>query len=65
MIQHFVEVWSSVTSFLTQNFERVISIFYDPTNGLTFLGTLAVVMSAVSLLLLIFNIIRSFFPMHG
>lgn len=65
MIAHFVEVWSAVTSFLTQQFTRVIAIFYDPTTGLSFLGCLAVVMSAVSLLLLIFNLIRSFFPMHG
>lgn len=64
MIGSFVEVWSAVTSFIAQLFPRVIELFYDGT-GLTFVGTLAVIMAGISLVLLVWNLIRSFFPMHG
>lgn len=65
MIGSFVEVWSAVTAFIAQLFPRVIELFYVDSTGLTFVGTLAVIMAGISLVLLVWNLIRSFFPMHG
>ena len=64
MIATFVAVWEAVSTFLTSLFGDVITLFYaDGT--LTFVGTMAVIMAGVSLILLVFNLIRSFFAMRG
>lgn len=65
IIGAFVSVWSALTDFIANLFPRIIELFYDPTEGLTFVGVLAVIMAGISLVLLVWNLIRSFFPMHG
>lgn len=70
MIALFSEVWTSLMTFLTSIFPQVTALFYTPGTGsesgsLTFVGVLAVVMAGVSLILLVFNLIRSFLPMRG
>lgn len=64
MISAFVTVWEAVSTFLTSLFPDVIALFYAES-GLTFVGTMAVVMAGIGLILLVFNLIRSFFSMHG
>lgn len=64
MITAFTEVWTAVSSYLTSLFPSIISLFYAE-NALTFVGVMAVIMAGIALVLLVFNLIRSFFAMHG
>lgn len=66
MMTVITDVWSAVIMWLTGIFPQVTSFFYNAeTNALTFAGILAVIMAGVSLILLVFNLIRSFLPMRG
>ena len=65
MVTAFTEVWTAVVSFIVGMFGDMTSIFYDSTDGLTFIGTFAVIMAGVAMMLLVFNLIRSFFPARG
>lgn len=64
MITAFTEVWTAVSSYLTSLFPSIISLFYAE-NALTFVGVMAVIMAGIALVLLVFNLTRSFFAMHG
>ena len=64
MITAFVTVWEEVSAFLVSLFPDLIALFYAE-GQLTFVGVMAVVMAGIGLILLIFNLIRSFFAMHG
>ena len=68
MIGLFTEVWSAVMTWLVSLFPQVTQ-FFVTTNGetqeLTFAGVMAVIMAGVALILLVFNLIRSFLPMRG
>lgn len=65
IIEAFASVWTELVDFLVELFPSIIGLFYDPTTGLTFIGVMAVIMGGISLLLLVWNLIRSFFVMHG
>ena len=64
MIAQITEVWQALVTFLTTMFEPVTEFFYNG-EALTFAGTMAVVMAGIGLVLLVFNLIRSFLPMRG
>ncbi|MBE5734295.1 MAG: hypothetical protein E7347_04520 [Clostridiales bacterium] len=65
----FTQVWTNLVTWFVTLFEMIASIFV--TTGaegaieLTFVGTCAVIMAGVALLLLAFNLIRSFVRMRG
>lgn len=65
IIEAFITVWTAMIDYLVDLFPTVIGLFYDPTTGLTFIGVMAVIMAGIALLLLVWNLIRSFFAMHG
>ena len=70
MVTTITAVWESVVSFITGLFSDITTLFYTPGTGdaagsLTFVGVMAVIMAGVAILLLVFNLIRSFFPMRG
>ena len=70
MVAVITQVWEAVVTFLISLFAKITSLFYTPGTGdaagsLTFVGTMAVIMAGVAILLLVFNLIRSFFPMRG
>lgn len=66
MMTTISNVWTAVLNWLTSAFPLVTEFFYNSeTNALTFAGTLAVIMAGVALILLVFNLIRSFLPMRG
>ena len=66
MISAFTNIWNSVATFLTSLFPSIEALFYDvETASLTFVGTMAVIMAGIALILLVFNLIRSFFVMRG
>lgn len=66
MMTTITDVWTAVINWLTGIFPLVTEFFYNAeTNALTFAGVLAVIMAGVALILLVFNLIRSFLPMRG
>lgn len=70
MIAAFTKVWSALLTWFTTLFPAVTEFFYtagdsDGAGELTFAGTCAVIMAGVALILLVFNLIRSFLPMRG
>lgn len=66
MLTQFTNVWNEVTQFLVSLFPSLEGLFYNSTEQtLTFVGVLAVIMAGISLVLLVFNLIRSFFAMRG
>lgn len=70
MIAQFIDVWSTLVTFIVSLFSEISSIFVTTSEagavtGLTFVGTMAVVMAGVAIMLLVFNLVRSFFGMRG
>lgn len=70
IIESITAVWTKVVTFVTSIFSNVTELFYTAgTEGqagsLTFVGVMAVIMAGVAIMLLVWNLIRSFFPMHG
>lgn len=66
MMTVITNVWTAVIDWLTSIFPLVTEFFYSSKDStLTFAGTLAVIMAGVALILLVFNLIRSFLPMRG
>lgn len=64
IIQSFVAVWTELGTFLTGIWTSLLSLFYAE-GSLTFVGVMAVIMAGIALILLAFNLIRSFFAMRG
>ena len=64
MIAQFVTVWNAIVDFLAGLFPTLTELFYSQ-GELTFIGIMAIVMAGVSLILLVWNLIRSFFNMRG
>ena len=70
MVAAFTAVWTEVMTFFVTIFQKISGIFWTPGAGeepgkLTFVGIMAIIMAGVALILLVFNLIRSFFPMRG
>lgn len=68
MIEAILAVWTSLATWLTGQFPNIESLFVKTTGettSLTFVGVMAVVMAGIGLILLVFNLIRSFLPMHA
>lgn len=70
MVTAFTAVWTEVMTFFVKIFQEISGIFWMPGVGeepgkLTFVGIMAIIMAGVALILLVFNLIRSFFPMRG
>lgn len=69
MFAAFSAVWTDLLSFFVSLFASIGDIFYTTAEGgqiqLTFVGTMAIIMAGVGMILLAFNIIRSFLPMRG
>ena len=72
MIAQFVSVWTELVSWITTLFSSITELFVTTTivegaavYSLTFVGTCAVIMAGIALMLLVFNLIRSFVNMRG
>lgn len=66
MMTSITNVWTAVINWLTSAFPLVTGFFYNTeTDSLTFAGVLSVIMAGIALILLVFNLIRSFLPMRG
>lgn len=70
MLSAITAVWTEVVAFVTSLFSSITELFYvAPVDGvgggLTFVGILAVIMAGIAIMLLVWNLIRSFFVMRG
>lgn len=70
MVQTITTVWTAIVQFVVGLFGDITALFYTPgesgaAGSLTFVGTLAVIMAGISLMLLVFNLIRSFVSARG
>ncbi|MCH5202916.1 MAG: hypothetical protein J1F17_06890 [Oscillospiraceae bacterium] len=71
MLEAITTVWTALMTWFTGIFPEITKFFYTPAASgsgagtLTFAGVMAVVMAGVALILLVFNLIRSFLPMRG
>lgn len=70
MVTAITTLWGSIVSFLTEHIPDVESVFYTAgtsggTGSFTLIGTFAIIGSGVAILLLGFNLIRSFVHMRG
>lgn len=60
VVSDILEVFTSVAEWFASIFQVLIPMFWVPETGLTFLGFLAVAALAISVILLITNIIQNF-----
>lgn len=60
IIKDILEVFTSIGEWFASIFQVLIPMFWVPETGLTFLGFLAVAALAISVILLILNIIQNF-----
>lgn len=68
MIGLFTEVWTALLTWFVTLFPEIQKFFVTGTGdaqSLTFAGVCAVIMAGIALILLVFNLIRSFLPMRG
>lgn len=69
MIGAFTQVWTALLTWFVTLFQSITEIFVTTGTGgafeLTFVGTCAIIMAGVALILLSFNLIRSFVRMRG
>ena len=64
MIADITQVWSDIMTLLTGSINTTQTVFYG-TDGLTFLGTLAVIGVALGISLLVINVIKDFVKLRG
>lgn len=64
LVSAIVAVWQAILNWWTGTFSAITGFFWTG-EALTFPGVLAVIMAGISLVLLVFNLIRSFLPMRG
>ena len=64
VVSAITQVGRQLVNWLSGIFSTV-ETFFISDGTLTFAGVMAVVMAGISLILLVFNLIRSFLPMRG
>ena len=65
VLDKILDVFDAVGTWLQTAVNQMIPMFYDATNGLTFLGTLAVAGLAISVIFLIIGVIQNFLHFRG
>ena len=64
LVNQFIGVWGGLVDCISGLFPD-ISLFFYADDELTFAGVCAVIMAGVALILLVFNLVRSFLTMRG
>ena len=65
VLDSVLAVFESISEWMVTAFQSITPMFYDTTNGLTFLGVLAVAGLAISVILLIIGIVQGFLHFRG
>lgn len=65
IIQSMTGVFDAIGEWFSGAIDTLTAMFYNSTDGLTFLGTLAVVGLAFSIVFLLINVISNFLHLRG
>ena len=65
MLQHVFEVFSGVGDWIVSAVPDMLGMFYNSTDGLTFLGILAVAGLGFSVVFLLIGLIQNFLHFRG
>lgn len=65
VLDKILEVFNSIATWIAQAVNQIIPMFYDATNGLTFLGVLACAGLSFSVIFLIIGLIQNFLHFRG
>lgn len=65
VLDSVLNVFDAIGTWIGDAFTALIPVFYDSTTGLTFMGVLAVAALAISITLLLLNIIQNFLHFRG
>lgn len=60
VLTHVFEVFTAVITWMTESLGALTPVFWSASGGLTFIGVLACAGLAISVGLLVFNIVRGF-----
>lgn len=58
-------VFTAIATWITDAIPTVVAVFYDSTDGLTFLGVLAVVALGISIFFLLMGLVQNFLHFRG
>lgn len=64
VISSITDAWTAVSEWYIQTFQDIPALFWDSTNGLTFVGTLAVMGAGLAIIMGLVKVIRSFLKAH-
>lgn len=65
MLGDITEIWTQVMNWITTSLGSVQTVFYDAEDGLTFLGTLAVIGVSIAIGFLIIGVVQNFLKLRG
>lgn len=58
-------VFTAMATWIADTIPSIVAVFYDSTNGLTFLGVLAVCALGISVFFLLMGLIQNFLHFRG
>lgn len=58
-------VFTAIATWIADTIPSIVAVFYDSTNGLTFVGVLAVVALGISVFFLLMGVIQNFLHFRG
>lgn len=65
MLGDITEIWTQVMNWISTSLGSVQTVFYDAEDGLTFLGTLAVIGVSIAIGFLIIGVVQNFLKLRG
>lgn len=60
VIESLTGVWTSIMTWITTSITSLESLFYNSETGLTFVGVLTVTALAISIVIMLVQMVRSF-----
>lgn len=65
VIDAITNIWTKLVSWMLGIIPDFFELFYNATDGLTFIGTMAVVFTGIGLVLLVWGIITNFIRLRA
>lgn len=60
IVENVFAVFTNISEWIVSTVNAMVPVFYNTETGITFLGTMALCGLGVGIILLIFNIVKSF-----
>lgn len=58
-------VFTAISNWIVETIPNIVAVFYNSTDGLTFLGTLSVIALGISVFFLLMGLIQNFLHFRG